>query len=177
MLKVGDKIQYTNENPFITFPIGTVMTVTDIKGVMVAVTADYKVDGVVVGSVKGVMSYDEVEKYFTIYIEEPKAKWSEWETFEYCADGMACANCQYDFLCGYLDDTIKYKYSNKKVLVKVKAEPSFLYPNGKVLRAYGSCHPEDTFDLSVGIDVALCKIEKQIAKKIIEVANDKIKSI
>lgn len=177
MLKIGDKIKYVNANPFIEFPLGTICKVTNIKDTAIEIVGNYKVNNNIIGTIQGVMSYDEYEKYFEKSFEQIY-EWSEWKTKRlFCEE---CSGCHYNVLCSFSEHSdISYKHNNKKVLVSVQLEPNYLYPNapkGKVLRAYASCHPNDKFDLQIGIQVALNKIEKQIAKQVINKANEIIKS-
>jgi hypothetical protein len=173
MLKIGDKIKYVKASPYIEFPIGTEFTVTDIQGITVALTGEYKCENMV-AMIQGVMSYDEYEKYFEKC--KPTTPWSEWKKFNFCErNNYICEECDCMLLCDVLSvncSEVEYKYNNKKVLVKVQINPnSSLYPNApksKVLRAYASCCPEDKFDLDTGIKVALIKINNQIAEQMIK---------
>lgn len=185
MLKIGDKIKYVNRNVCMEFPIGTVFTVTDIKGNCVAVTADYKVDGQTVGNIKGLMSYDEYEKHFEQYVEEKvntNSQYTKWETLNYCDCFKGeCKECPYCCLCSYQHESnIQYKYNNRKVIAKAKLDNTTLYPNapdGKVLTVYTSCHPEDTFNLEKGLFVAMEKLQKKIAQQIVKQSNENINKI
>jgi hypothetical protein len=183
MLKIGDKIKYVKASSFIEMPLGTILTVTDINGTAIAVQGDYKVNGCVIGQIKGIMSYDNYENHFE-KIVEPKTivtEWSEWKTKGMCdinnIECDPCEHCTFCLACSYAD-TLLYRHNNKKVMVKITAMSTHLYPNmpnGKVLTACASCHPDDTFDLNKGIKIALEKINKQIAKRIIKVTDENLK--
>ena len=185
MLKIGDKIKYVNKNICMEFPVGTVFTITDIKGNCIAVMADYRVDGQTVGNIKGLMSYDEYEKYFENYVDEnanTNSQYTKWETFDYCqCFREECSKCPYSCLCSYQETPdIQYKYNNRKVIAKAKLNNTTFYPNasdGKVLTVYTSCHPEDTFSLEMGLFVAMEKLQKKIAQQIVKQSNENINQI
>lgn len=181
MLKIGDKIKYVKADPFVEMPLGTILTVTDINGTALAIEGDYKVDGCVVGRIKGIMSYNKYEEHFEKVIKTNTTEWSKWENLDLCGDKL-CEECRYECLCHYennhLDKNMQYRHNNKKVQVKAKLMPCYLYPNapeGKVLTACASCHPDDTFNIKRGIDIALTKLNKKIAQKVVEMTNENLK--
>ena len=180
MLKIGDKIKLIKADPMIEMPLGTIMTITDIVGTAIAVEGDYTVNGCAIGKIKGLMSYDKYEKYFEKIIEKPKVvatEWSEWKTRSLCDTDDVCEHCSKGFACA-CTESLLYRHNNKKVMIKIVARSTHLYPNmpnGKVLTACASCHPDDTFDLKKGIKIAIEKINKQIAKRVIEVTNENLK--
>lgn len=186
MLKIGDKIEYVRTNGFMDFPLGTVFTVKDIKGTVLAVEAHYQVDGLTVGNIQGVMSYDEYEKYFDKHIEEQTettSAYTKWETYDYSADidaNVDCANCLCNLLCHYQDVLeVQYKHNNKKLAIKAKLAPTNIYPyapDGKVLTVYTTCHPEDEFNLEKGLRIGLEKLNKKIAQQIVKTVNKNLEN-
>ena len=181
MLNIGDKIKCVKANPLFSFPVGTIFEVTDIQGTVLAVYGEYKVDGMSVGEIKGVMSYDEYEKYFEKYEEEKTAKseYTNWETLDYCGmEGCVCNECPYNLLCSFQENqTIQFKHNNKKVAIKAKLYPTPLYPDahdGKVLTVYTTRHPDDKFDLDKALKIGFERLNKEIAKQTIKMANKNI---
>lgn len=182
MLKIGDKIKYVKADPFVEMPLGTILTVTDINGTALGIEGDYKVNGCVVGRIKGIMSYAKYEEHFEKIVKEKvTTQWSEWKSIEFCSD-YTCNKCPYECLCHYESDSVdkafQYRHNNKKLQVKMKLIPCPLYsdaPEGKVLTACASCHPDDMFDIKKGIDIALAKLNRKIAQRVIEVTNENLK--
>ena len=182
MLKIGDKIKYVKENVFMEFPIGTIFEITDIRATTLAVVGEYKVGGVTTGKIQGIMSYNEYEKHFERYIEETTKKqstYTDWETYEYICD-CDCDRCVLQCICTYMNGSnisdIQYKHNNKRVIAKVCV--SGLFPNmpdGKVITVCASCHPEDVFNLNIGLGACINKLNKKVAQQIIKNANENLK--
>ena len=163
MLKIGDKIKYVKANPLIEMPIGTEMTVTDIKGVAVAIEASFEL-GNCKAVVQGLMSYGEVEKYFekVVETEAPKRVWTEWTKVDdadakdvpkICNGRCAKEYCWCFDVCDYFDDVgiIEYRTNGKKVMVRYKTENGYI-------KSEATCHKEDTFDLLTGLKVAITRL-------------------
>lgn len=175
MLKIGDKIKYVKANSLIGMPLGTVMTITDIKGVVVAVDANYAV-GNCNTVIRGVMSYDEVEKYFEKVAEEKiekKNTWTDWdiapaisEIINCDYDVFPCSACPYSYICDY-EDAIEYKTNGKKIMVRLRTED-------KHLKSYATCHKTDTFNLNTGLRVALARLNVKIAQERLKSVIEKI---
>ena len=169
MLKIGDKIKYVKANLLIEMPLGTIMTVTDIKGIAVAVEANYKV-GNCNAVIQGVMSYDEVEKYFEKVsdenIQKQKTAWTQWQplgklnTNTFLCNERACASCPYYYLCDP-SINIEYKTDNHKIMLKTKIA-------NKDLKAHSTCHRTDTFDLDTGLSVALARLNVKVAQEYLQ---------
>lgn len=168
MLKIGDKIKYVKASWLIDIPLGTVMTVTDIKGVIVSAKADY-VDNNVFGTFRCVMSYDEIKKYFEKVVETetkpeaPKRVWTEWKAIEYeCqnaitnCDNTLCAYCKYNAVCNRMS-LVEYRTNGKKVMVRYKTD-------NKYIKAEATCYKTDTFDLIKGLKIACTRLGVKIAK-------------
>lgn len=159
MLKIGDKIKYVKADPFIEMPLGTIMTITDITGTAIAVQGDYKADGSTVGLIKGLMSYDKYEKHFEKIIEEKVEKkniWTDWMDIEdICCEDLQCSSCPYYYLC---DLDMQYKTNGKRIIVKPKGKYDFI-------KSYATCHKTDTFDLAVGLKVALARLNVKLAQE------------
>lgn len=167
MLKIGDKIKYVKASSFIEMPIGTEMTVTDIKGTVVAVEATFQI-GNCKAVAQCVMSYDEFEKYFEKVVETetkpeaPKRVWTEWtkiddadakEVPKIC-DGRCAKECCWCFdVCDYFNDVgiIQYRTNGKKIMVRYKTENGYI-------KSEATCHKEDTFDLLTGLRVAITRL-------------------
>lgn len=160
MLKIGDKLKYTKTNWLIDIPLGTVLTVTDINGIVVSAKAEYKVDNNVVGMLSCIMSYDEIEKYFEKVIEtkEQNRVWTEWETIgaKIC-ENICCDECMYEPVCLRITDG-EYKTNGKRVKVRCKVN------NDKYITAEATCHKIDTFDLTKGLKVACGRLAVKIAQ-------------
>ena len=168
MLKIGDKIKYVKANPLIEMPLGTTMTVTDIQGIAVAVEANCQI-GTCNAVIQGVMSYDEVEKYFEKTIEEEVKKsttytWTKWQTIKplseiiQCLQGnSSCTDCPYYAVCDY-DDEVEYKTNGKKIMVRLNM-------GNKYLKSYATCHKTDSFNLNTGLRVALARLNVKIAQE------------
>ena len=178
MLKIGDKIKYVKENVFMEFPLGTIFEITDIRATTLAVVGEYKVNGVTTGKIQGIMSYNEYEKHFEKYVEkeaDKRSQYTNWKTIAICNGD--CRGCYSYCLCGYLEGVdIWYKHNNKRVVAKVCVPD--LFPNmldGKVITVCASCHPEDVFDLNVGLDACINKLNKKVAQQIIKNANENLK--
>lgn len=160
MLKTGDKIKYVKANSFIEFPIGTIFTVTDVQNLNIAVIGEYGTGEMKVG-IKGVMSYDEYEKYFEKVVEEPKPTWTEWrrisekelwEIMNELKEGHYIIN----YLKHYLKDNplwyVCTRNNGKKTDVELTIGLSTKF------RSTSSCNKYfDDFDESKGIQVALIK--------------------
>lgn len=168
MLKIGDKIKYVKENSFMEFPIGTVFEVTDIKGTALAVEGLYKVGVVPKGIIRGLMSYDEYEKYFEKVVEEVKTEpkkspWTEWEEIKnvkMCEDVYGdCDVCPFLYMCDIPLADIEYKTNYKKIMIRYKM------PNGEVVKAHSTCNKVDTFNLEVGLKVALARLNVKLAEE------------
>jgi hypothetical protein len=166
MLKIGDKIKYVNTNSLMEFPLGTIFEVKDIKGTALAVSGKYKANGMTVGYIEGIMSYDEYEKYFEKYVEEEKTEkknpWSEWKEVNFdnvCDSACGCETCPLSYCCNNLDYCdVLYKTNNKRIIVKYTT-------NGKVIKSHSTCHETDTFDLNTGLRVALARLFVKIAEE------------
>lgn len=78
---------------------------------------------------RGVMSYDELERYFEKVVVEDVPTWSEWKD----------------------DDSSYYKYRVKGKLIE--------YKNHIGNRVIAKCLPEDTFDLEIGLSICRRKME------------------
>ena len=170
MLRVNDKIKYVKANWLIDMPIGTVMTVTDIKGATVACNADYNVNGDKVGEFQVVMSYDEVEKYFEKVnsdVKETKTKsvWSGWKPIN---NAYALwyvrnihrehkSNMYLQYLCNeYLtsaDTNIWYRIKGNQVQVMFKLD------NGSSVISNAKCNTKggDVFDINKGIGLGILR--------------------
>lgn len=165
MLKVGDKIKYVKANYLIEMPIGTVMDITDIQGGLVGVNADYKVNGRVIGKIQGLITYNEVEKYFEKVIEtEPKRVWTEWKeiTVKTKDDIIECKSshcdsCVYYGVCGKVRHA-EYRTNGKKVRVRYKVD------DNKYIIGESTCHKSDTFDLIKGLKVACGRLSVKLAQ-------------
>lgn len=166
MLKVGDKIKYVKVNQFVDIPLGTTMDIADITNNWVVVNTEYVVNGRVVGFIKGVMTYDEIEKYFEKVIEtkEPKRVWTEWieindnmaEHITHCNNYLACRSCKYQSVCDILSD-VKYRTNNKKVMVRYTI-------NGTNFTAEATCHKSDEFDLIKGLRLACARLGVKVSQ-------------
>lgn len=170
MLRTGDKIKYVKENSMFGIPLGIVFTVTDIKGVVVALEAEVEIDGMT-GVAQCVMSYDEYEKYFEKVVEEPKSAWTEWrkiETDEFNTITHSL-NDNY-FIIKYLKDYFNNQHLIQKIETRnngKKTDVRITFRNNNSTRATSTCNitANDKFDEVVGIKVALVKIfAKQTAK-------------
>ena len=171
MLKINDKIKYVKRNPlWVNFPIGTVMTITDIAGTTVAGVADYKVNNDVVGQINVVMSYDEFEKWFervndNIEKSEPKSVWSGWKPIN---NAYALwyvrnihrehkSNMYLQYLCNeYLtsaDTNIWYRIKGNQVQVMFKLD------NGSSVVSNAKCNTKggDVFDINKGIGLGILR--------------------
>lgn len=188
MLKIGDKLKYTKTNWLIDIPLGTVMTVTDIKGVNVSAKADYKTNNNVFGTFKCVMSYDEIEKYFekVSKISNEKTnknvnKWSGWQVLSaYNASRSLYSVAQYfnsefnDYIQSYYTKVyefcpnIQYRTNGKEVQIKVTTSTNH------ILKVSSRCNKVDTFDLNVGIGICLYRMYVEIMKHKINHCIDKI---
>lgn len=177
MLKIGDKIKYVKANSLIGMPLGTVMTITDIKGVVVAVDANYAV-GNCNAVIRGVMSYDEVEKYFEKVAEEKiekKNTWTDWDIapaiseITHCCedDTVLCSACPYSYICDY-EDAVEYKTNGKKIMARLKMNED------KHIKSYATCHKTDTFNLNTGLRVALARLNVKIAQERLKSVIEKI---
>lgn len=165
MLKIGDKIKYVKASSFIEMPIGTEMTVTDIKGTVVAVEASFQL-GNCKAVAQCVMSYDEFEKYFEKVVEPetktvtPKRVWTEWKSVEYSGDVPKCGDCTcckskcwFFDVCNYFDmDDIDYRTNGKKVMVR------YLMDDDNYIKSEATCHKTDTFELTTGLKVAIARL-------------------
>ena len=161
MLKIGDKIKYVKANPLIEMPIGTEMTVTDIKGITVAIEASFEL-GNCKAVVQGLMSYDEVEKYFEKVVETetksetPKRVWTEWTKIDdveklSCRYIHSCSDCWFTKLCDFFDmDNIEFRTNGKKVMARKS--------NDNHIKSEATCHKADTFDLTTGLKVAIARL-------------------
>ena len=159
MLKIGDKIKYVKANPLIEMPIGTEMTVTDIKGTTVAVEASFQV-GNCKAVVQGLMSYDEVEKYFEKVVETERV-WTEWESVQNnkeipqcqtyaCGE---CNKCWFNAGCDMFNmSSIEYRTNNNKVMVRCKID------DNKYIKSEATCHKTDEFDLVTGLKIAVARL-------------------
>ena len=164
MLQVNDRIKYIKENPFIPFPLGTVLTVTDIQGTVLAVETHQNF-GFGQRVMRGVMSYDEVEKYFKKIVEDNNKRnmWTDWEVIPtpcdvgMCSEG-SCSRCPYTMVCDY-DDAIEYKTNGKKIAVRLNTG------DDTSIKSYAACHKTDTFDLNTGLSVALARLNVKIAQE------------
>lgn len=182
MLNIGDKIKCVKANPLFSFPVGTTFEVTDIQGTIVGVVGVYKTNGIPTGQIRGVMSYDEYEKYFEKYEEKNvKSEYTNWETVDYCGrHGCDCEECPYNLLCSFQqgNSQIQVKHNNKKVAIKAQLFPNeSLYPyapEGKVLTVYTTRHPDDEFDLDKALEIGFARLHKAIAKQTIKMANKNI---
>ena len=165
MLKIGDKIKYVKVNSFMEFPIGTVFEVTDIKGTALAVKGEYKANDTVICYIEGLMSYNEYEKYFEKVIEEVKTEkknpWTEWKKIknvDYCCG--TCSKCSFKYVCDIGDvDDMEYKTNGKKIMVR------YTTPSGKVVKAHSTCNKVDTFNLEIGLKVALARLNVKVAEE------------
>ena len=162
MLKIGDKIKYVKASSFIEMPIGTEMTVTDIKGTTVAIEASFEL-GNCKAVVQGLMSYDEVEKYFEKVVETevkpetPKRVWTEWEKIDSndhdCitnCDNITCKECKFYSICNIYD--IEYRTNGKKVMVRYQISEN------QYIKSEATCHETDTFNLLTGLKVASLRL-------------------
>ena len=162
MLKIGDKIKYVKANPLIEMPIGTEMTVTDIKGTIVAVEAEFHL-GNCKAIAQCVMSYDEFEKYFEKVVETetkpeaPKRVWTGWENLNEaeklaCRYIHSCNDCWFNKLCNFFDmDSIEYRTNGKKVMVRHRV-------GNRYIKSEATCHKSDTFELTTGLKVAITRL-------------------
>ena len=167
MLKIGDKIKYVKANSFIVMPIGTEMTVTDIKGTVMAVEAHFQFDNCKAVA-QCVMSYDEFEKYFEKVVETetkteaPKRVWTEWTNLNdveklSCGYISSCKGCWFNKLCDFFDmDNIEFRTNGKKVMVRKS--------NDNRIKSEATCHKTDTFDLTTGLKVAIARLAVKEAK-------------
>lgn len=166
MLKTGDKIKYVKASSFIETPIGTEMTVTDIKGTVVAVEANFEFDNCK-AVVQCVMSYDEFEKYFEKVVETetkleaPKRVWTEWKCVEDSEDVPQCGDCTcskskcwFFDVCNYFNmENIEYRTNGKKVMVRCHDDD-----NDNYIKSEATCHKTDVFELTTGLKVAIARL-------------------
>lgn len=161
MLKIGDKIKYVKASSFIEMPIGTEMTVTDIKGTVVAVEATFQF-GNCKAVAQCVMSYDEFDKYFekVVETETPKRVWTEWdkvidaEDVAECSYIHSCSDCWFQKVCDVIEmDEIEYRTNGKKVMVR-----TIINEDGHYIKSEATCHKTDTFDLTTGLKVAIARL-------------------
>lgn len=164
MLKIGDKIKYVKASSFIEMPIGTEMTVTDIKGTVVAVEANFQL-GNFKAVAQCVMSYDEFEKHFEKVVKTktkpvtPKRVWTEWKVVveakevENCSDIHYCSECWFAKVCNIFDiDKVEYRTNGKKVMVRYKIDDSHY------IKSEATCHKTDTFNLITGLKLAVARL-------------------
>lgn len=169
MLQVNDKIKYAKKNSMIGVPLGTIFTVTEIKGTVVALEAKTNL-GSCIALTQCVMSYDEYERYFekVIELETKKNVWTEWRKIERSELNKILGNLDKDcYIIEYLQDyfgkecywgCFETRNNGKKTDVRITFSP-----NQKV-KATTTCNKVDTFDETKGIEVALIKaFAKQIA--------------
>lgn len=167
MLKTGDKIKYVKANSFIGLPLGTMFTVTDIQGTVVALETKIEF-GSIEGIAKCVMSYDEYEKYFEKIIEpeiieEKKPTWTEWRKIENdelykIIHGLK----EHYYIAKYLkhyiqtsEITVETRNNGKKTDVRIKLD--------EYVKSTSTCNKAfDKFDEATGIQVALMKLFPKI---------------
>ena len=169
MLKIGDKIKYVKASSFIEMPIGTEMTVTDIKGSVVAVEANFQF-GNCKAVTQCVMSYDEFEKHFEKVVETktksetPKRVWTEWAKIDAqdrnqitnCAGAM-CGKCASGSFCGKMEK-IEYRTNGKKIKVRYKIGEN------QYINSEATCHKEDIFNLFTGLKVAVYRLGVKLSQ-------------
>ena len=123
MLVKGDKVKLVKSIGLFNC-IGTVFDVKHISDDG-TILIECEVNGF---AGRGIMSYDEYEKYFEKVKDNTKGKWSEWTE--------------------YKDTGLKYKTNGKTVIVK----------DGWGYKASASCSPYDKFCLETGIDICRKRI-------------------
>lgn len=151
----GDKIKLVKPMGAFT-NVGEVCEVTDIRG---NGSIWFRFGGVHLGC----MSYDEYEKYFEPVKEKVKREWSEWKC---CSYNLNLDYSVEDFgIC--IQDTIEdfgdicYRDNGKRVQVRIGSDK-------KYLRASATCCDEDTFNLQVGVKLALKRLFPKILAYLIE---------
>lgn len=170
MLKTGDKIKYVNANSFIGLPLGTMFTVTDIQGTVVALETKIEF-GSIEGIAKCVMSYNEYEKYFEKIIEpeiieENKPTWTEWRKIEKdelwkIMNELNDGHYVIKYLKHYFRDNqwwyIVTRNNGKKTDVELHMGI------GSKFKSTSTCNKHfDDFDENKGIQVALIKMFPKI---------------
>lgn len=170
MLKIGDKVKYVKSKPFMEIPIGTIFEVTDIKGTALAVKGEYKSNGMIVGHIEGIMSYDEYEKYFEKVVEETNAKkknsWTEYRLISDVELSKILGNLgDYfirDFATTFLlmtDNKITTRNNGKKTELRVEFKIS---NTTRKIKATSCCNKIDRYDETKGVEVALIKLFAKI---------------
>lgn len=172
MLKTGDKIKYTKENSLIGLPLGTVFTVTDVKGTVVALETKIEV-GNMTGVAKCVMSYDEYEKYFEKVVNnkcvvENKNTWTEWRTIsknelyriiDDFYNDYFIAEFITDFLTANNGITLTTRNNEKKTDLCVAFT---LGGTNYKIKSTSCCNKVDKYNEIEGIEVALVKMFPKI---------------
>ena len=126
MLLVGDKIECKLEMGGV-IKVGEVCEVTGIDNNCI----EFKFRELH----KGVMSYDEFEKYFNKY-EKQKTVWTKWVKRQVYPSNVL----------------FEYRTNWRTVQVRIKKD-------GKVYKGSCTCHKDDVFDIDKGIELAYARAE------------------
>jgi hypothetical protein len=171
MLMVGDVVKMVNPISGYEMLNGMKFKVTDIRDGAVYFTYDKSNTSSMIMYGSGAMSFNEFEKHFEIVKEEPvetkvTREWTAWKEIEVDMDEVCgtsdcgCIDCPYTTICNSNHSITKmvYRTNGKKVELRTALH------DGTTIKSYAACNKADTFDLDMGLEVALARFSMKLAE-------------